>query len=211
MRGTRICALALVIGLVAPAMGHAQGDRRQQGGPPQGRRGGAERQIGELIAQNMKLTDQQRPKFVEVTGRFMERERMLNEEERVARTSMRNLLCSGDTTRGPELARSLDQVLDLQKRRHQLIEEQQKELSTFLTPYQRARFLGSRELIMDRMGRGGRGGRMGPPPGEQGGPPPGGRPPGGPPPGARQPGDRMGPPADICAAPPPGQGRRGGN
>jgi hypothetical protein len=123
---------------------------------------------------------------------------------------MRNLLCSGDTTRGAELSRALDQMTDVQKRRLQLMEEQQKELSSFLTPYQRARFMGGREMIAGAMGgggRGGRGGRMGPPPDGQG------RGQGGPPPdGPPMQGGRQGGPPDICAAPPGGArgaGRRG--
>lgn len=193
-------ALALGAVLMVPSDGWGQ-VRRQEGGRGPAR-GGAGRQMGEAIAQILNLTEQQRPRFAEVTGRFTERERSLNDEERVARLSMRNLLCSGDSTRGAELARALDQVLDVQKRRHQLIEEQQKELSAFLTPYQRARFLGSREIIMDRMGMGrGRGGRAGPPP-------QGGLRQGGPPPGQEGQGRRGGPPPDMCAAPPGPQDRR---
>ena len=196
MTSKGLAVLVSGILLSVPAFAHAQGGgNRRQGA------GGPARVIGEAMVDVMKLTDQQRPKFAEVTGRFAERERAINDEERVARQSMRNLLCSGDTTRGQELARSLDQVLEFQRKRHQLIEDQQKELSTFLTPYQRARFLGMREVFAGAMGgRGGRGGRGGPP---QGGPPQGGQQ--GPPPGMR--GDRNGPPPDICAGPPPG--RRG--
>jgi Spy/CpxP family protein refolding chaperone len=199
--------LAMTVSILAltPILSDAQARRQQGGAPPgQGRGGRPEQRLGEAMAEVLQLTDQQRPRFIEVSGKFLERERALNEEERTARLSMRNLLCSGDTTRGPDLSKALDQMMDVQKRRHQLMEEQQKELSSFLTPYQRARFMGGREMIMGAIGgRGGRGGRVGPPPDGQGrpsGPPPGGRP---------NPGER-GPPPDICAAPPGGQGGQGG-
>jgi hypothetical protein len=87
-----------------------------------------------------------------------------------------------------------------------LIEEQQKELSTFLTPYQRARFLGGREMIMGAVigrGGGGRGGRMGG----------GGRLNGPPPDGSvreqRRPGNGGGGQPDVCAGPRPGARGRG--
>lgn len=206
MSNRKLLAMAIVSLTLVSANGSAQGGRggRRQNPPggDGGARGGAlpAQRIGEALAEVMQLNDQQRPRFAEVNRRFVDRERALMDEERIARTSMRNLLCSGDTTRGPELSKSLDQVLDIQKRRQQMMEDEQRELGAFLTPYQRARYLGSRELLMDRLGRGGGGrggqGRMGPPP--QGG---GGPPPDGPPPEGRGPG---GPPRDICAQPPQG-------
>jgi Spy/CpxP family protein refolding chaperone len=185
----KVAALSLMV----PIVSAAQGQNAQ-------RRGGRNGQLMEVVATDvLKLTEQQRPKFVEINRRFNEREASLFEEERTARTSLRNLLCSGDTTRGPDMSRAIEQVLDIQKRRHQLIEEQQRELATVLTPYQRARFMGTREFLRDRLGGpggpGGRGrGMGGPPPGQRGGR--GG--PGGPPDG-----QRGGPPPDMCAGPPP--------
>jgi hypothetical protein len=195
---------ALVV--ATPGMLLAQDGGRRQQGQGQGRQRPqmpAEQQIGVMLKEFLQLTDQQVVRFREVNGRYQTRRQALNDEERQARMSMRDMLCNGDTTRGAELSRALDQTIEVQKRRVQLLEEEQREFSTFLTPYQRARVIGFSERVADAFGARGRGGRVGAPRGGAGAPPPEGqrnRPP--------QDGARGGMP-DVCSMPIPPEGGRG--
>jgi hypothetical protein len=214
----RRCAAAGALILV-PVLADAQGgaeQRRQQRPPPGAQQGD---RIRQLMRTQLQLSDAQTARLQESNRRFAERRRSLMDEERQVRLGMRELLCSTDTTRGAEVARALDQLTDLQKRRMAIFDEEQRDLATFLNPYQRARFLGFQDVVQNQVrGRAGRmgqgeGAREGPPPGGRGGrarlqqgPPPGGAPPGGAPP--MGPRGRGGPPpipagcGDVNVPPP---------
>lgn len=196
------CAM---LGVLPAALDAQGGARKNQVDPLQGRPLQNERRLGQALKTQLNLTDAQSARLQDVTNRFNQRRVGLNQEERDARMTIREALCGGDTTRSADVAKSLSQVIDVEKRRTQLLEDEQRELSGFLTPYQRARYMGMIEQVGAAVGgaRGGRGGRAGPPPG---GPPPDSAN-GGPPPQGR-PGRAM---QDMCAnpAPPPNGGRRG--
>jgi Spy/CpxP family protein refolding chaperone len=176
-RMIRLAAAGVVASLaVLPTLAAAQNPN----GPPPGRgRGmGPNQQLGRLVAQQLGLSDSQVSRLQESDRRFGERLRALNDDERQSRQALREILCSGDTTRAGDVARLLDQLSDSQRQRLQLYEEEQRDLATFLTPYQRARFVGIREQLQMRLdpgvrGGGGRGpgGRMGPRPGGRQGAP----------------------------------------
>jgi Spy/CpxP family protein refolding chaperone len=197
----RLSAAALVAVAaiaLAPATSDAQrggrGNPLRGGGPGQGM--SPEQRLLQILRDRLELTDAQVERFRETNLRFRERRLRLGMEERQTRGAMRDLICSGDTTRGADMARLLDQWQDVGRRRLDLESEEQKDLATFLSPYQRAKYIGFEEQLarlLDgrgggrggppppdgfRDGRGGRGGRGGdgPPagggPGGRGGPPP---------------------------------------
>ena len=195
---TRLMQRALSVAMVAlipMALGAQDSARRAQRIPsPQGRGGLPDAQrITQLLRTQLQLSDAQFGRLQESNRKFAPRRNALMAEERQVRVSMRDLLCSGDTTRSAEVSRALDQLTDLQRRRMAIFDEEQRELATFLNPYQRARFLGFQDVVQNQLRGGGRGARGGgPPPGapregrgdrlRQEGPPPGGRARGGPPP-----------------------------
>jgi Spy/CpxP family protein refolding chaperone len=199
----RAMMAALVLLPVTLSAQGGVGRRAQQGPPPDGRGGPPDAQrIAQMLRNQLQLSDEQAGRLQESNRKFAPRRSALIAEERQVRGAMRDLLCSGDTTRSAEVARSLDQLADLQKRRMAMFDEEQRELAAFLTPYQRARFLGFQDVLQNQLrgggGRGARGGGgppdrardapAGPPPAERqqrnrpDGPPPGGRARGGPPP-----------------------------
>jgi Spy/CpxP family protein refolding chaperone len=207
----RLLVPGLVLGLAAaPASLVAQGGsvnpRRQDIQQLPGRGLPPALRLGQLLRSQLQLTDAQVRPLQETNQRFSERLMGLNAEERQARMAMRDGVCSGDTSRSAEVGHALDQLVDLQKRRAQMLDDEQKELAGYLTPFQRAKYLGIEERLLDAGrggGPGGRGGRVGGP-GARGGPPqngpPNGPPPGGPPNG--MPGRGAAGRADICAGPP---------
>jgi len=208
--------IAVAATLLAPVLAAAQrgaGRANRLNGPPGGMP--PEQQIARMLNQRLELSDAQLPKMQETLRHFQARRSALGAEEVQMRRSMRDMICSGDTTRGAEMTKLLDQWYDVGRRRLQMQEEEQRELSAFLTPYQRAKYIGFEEqfsrVIEDRLaGRGGRGGAPGdgqdPRAARQGR---AGRQQGGPPPdGVMMPrGGRQGPPPDACGPPPEGPQR----
>ena len=155
---------------MAPAMLAAQRGRGSDPNRAPGQQVPPGQRIGQLLRQRLELTDAQIPRLQETIRRFRDRRQGLLDEERQVRASIRDFVCSADTTHGTEVSNLLGQWHDIAKKRLVLQEDEQKELSTFLSSYQRAKYLGFEEQferIMDAQGlrgRGGRAGRMPPPP-----------------------------------------------
>ncbi len=134
--------------------------------------------IGTALKTNLGLSDDQYGKLQATNKRFEEKRHLLVEQERDARMGLREIVISGDTTNQGKVGQGLDRLLAVQRQRMELVDQEQKELAGYLTPLQRAKYLGVQEQMFRRMEqmRAQRGGAMGP-----GGPPNG------------QPGQGMGP------------------
>jgi len=172
----RVRVLMLVLSL---ALGGLRPARAQQGPPPRDSMMPMVRQrMDQIIRRRLGLTDNQARRLAATTRRFEARRLALFGQEREARAALREHLESGDTTRGPQVAALLDRLLQVQRGRLDLLDQEQKELATFLTPIQRAQFLGLEEQMRSRM-EAVRGRPLGPPdPGEgRGGRPRAPRPP----------------------------------
>jgi hypothetical protein len=107
--------------------------------------------IGTQLKNQLKLTDDQFTKLQATNKGFEEKRRLLVEQERDARMSMRDLMLAGDTTNQAKVTGALDKMLQIQRQRFDLVEQEQKELAGYLTPMQRARFLGMQEQMRRRM------------------------------------------------------------
>jgi hypothetical protein len=155
--------------------------------------------LGQMAKNQMGLNDSQVQKLQQTNAKFQDRRRMLNEQERDIRMSLREEMITGDSSRQKQVGELLDRMVKTQHLRIDLLEAEQKELGSFLTPMQRARYFGMEEQLRQRVQQmreqGGEPG-MGPDgpggPGRMGGrgrirpngPPPDEMPLGGPPPGA---------------------------
>lgn len=156
--------------------------------PPSAERDSLESQVRQRMARMLRtqlgLTDEQMRRLAATNRRFERQRIALLGRERQVRTALRSAIESGDTTQGAQVSVLLDQMLTLQRDRLDLLEQEQKELATFLTPFQRARYYGMEEQVRRRlmemreqqMRRGGPDGPRRPPPGEatRGGRRPGG-------------------------------------
>lgn len=136
------------------AQPQAQAGVRAQARAPQDR-AQLEQQIRNRIAtqlkNQLKLTEDQFTKLQATNKRFEEKRRLLVEQERDARMSMRDLILAGDTTNQAKVSGALDKMMQIQRQRFELVEQEQKELAGFLTPMQRARYLGMQEQMRRRM------------------------------------------------------------
>jgi hypothetical protein len=107
--------------------------------------------LGGMMKQRLGLSDQQMPKLQETNRRFQEKHRLLVEQERDIRMSLRDEMIAGDSARQTQVGGLLDRMLRVQRQRLELLEQEQKELSGFLTPVQRAKYLGVQEGMRRRM------------------------------------------------------------
>jgi len=107
--------------------------------------------IGIQLKKGLNLSDDQFSRLQTTNKKFEERRRLLNEQERDARMAMRDLMISGDTANGAKVTAGLDKMLMIARQRFDLVEQEQKELAGYLTPMQRARFLGMQEQMRRRI------------------------------------------------------------
>ncbi len=144
---------AIAFAVAVPALAAQQA---AQGGPPPG----AERdslelrvrqRMTQMIQRQLGLTDEQTRKLSATSRKFEMQHRDLFVRERQARAGLREELDLGDTTRQAQVSRLLDQMLQVQKQRVELVEAEQRELATFMTPQQRARYFGMQEQIRRRV------------------------------------------------------------
>lgn len=119
------------------------------------RRQQMERQLRQRLWQVTKeqvgLTDAQMTKLGETTRRFDTQRRTLNQQERTERASLRQQLLAGDRADQNRVAASLDHLQQLQRQRVELQAEEQRELSGYMTPVQRARFAALQEQVRRRV------------------------------------------------------------
>ncbi|MGQ0764920.1 MAG: hypothetical protein ACT4OZ_04550 [Gemmatimonadota bacterium] len=103
--------------------------------------------LRDVMQRRLELTDGQLDRLGGVNQRFEARRRELIAEERQVRLVMRRQLAPGTTADQDEIARLLERALRVQRERIDLIEAEQRELATFLTPLQRARYFGLQEQL----------------------------------------------------------------
>jgi hypothetical protein len=87
----------------------------------------------------------------QVQQKYEQQRRPLMLEERSARLQLRGLVINEPAADQKQVDVLLGKLVDIQKRRVQLLEAEQKDLSAFMTPVQRARFMGMREQARKRV------------------------------------------------------------
>lgn len=155
-----------LLGVGFPADGSAQ----PGGGPPRsGDRGGdrqgasrmndqqreaLERRFHErmdvIVKQRLQLTDDQHNRLRAVASRTEDARRALRRDELTARTALRREVMAGERADEARVAELLEQIPKLERRKLELMETEQREMSKFLSPLQRARYFG----LQDELRRG---------------------------------------------------------
>lgn len=140
----RILKVALAaLGLIAPAL-HAQ---RPDGPPgPNPRRQMLEQQLrertGDLVKRRLKLTDAQMQQLQATNRQFEQQRGSLLLRERETRRTLRSEILSGEKANQNKVSQLLDQMLQLERQRLDLVQNEQRELAKFLSPVQRAKLFG---------------------------------------------------------------------
>lgn len=104
-----------------------------------------QRRLAEIARRELKLSNDQFTKLMAVNASFDERRRGVLVRERRTRHELRRELQKDASANEHEVERLLGQMVATQRDRLSLLEAEQKALSEFLTPVQRARYLGLQE------------------------------------------------------------------
>ena len=142
---------AVLTGPAAPAVLAAQDPTTARGMTRDSLEARVRVRMAQVVRQQLALTDEQARRLAATNQRFDGRRRALLNQEREARASLRVQLDRGDSASAPQVSTLLDRLMQLQRSRLELMEEEQRELATYLTPVQRARFLGLQEQVRQRV------------------------------------------------------------
>jgi len=149
-RGTLVVILLLIASASTDVT--AQGPR--QGGVPNARREQLEQRLrqntGEIVRRRLGLTDDQMTRLQATNRRFEQQRTSRLAREREIRSELRQQVLAGDGANQNRVAQLLDQVLELERQRLDLLQTEQKELATFLTPVQRAKLLTLQQQLRTR-------------------------------------------------------------
>ena len=97
------------------------------------------------------LTQDQVEKLSATNDRYEQQRRSLAQRERSLRLELRAQLRRGDSADQNRVAQLLDQTLQAQQERLELYRKEQSDLSAFMTPVQRAKYMGLQEQIRSRV------------------------------------------------------------
>lgn len=155
IRVALLSTVAFAAALAAPCASPLAAQQAVGGSAPPMARDSLERvvrlRMAQIVKTQLELTDRQVRQLMLTNRRFEAQRVALFQEEREVRNALRDEIESRDTTRQAQVSELLDRMLQLQRDRLALLESEQKELSTFLTPVQRAKYFGLEEQIRRRM------------------------------------------------------------
>ena len=160
--------IRVLIGFLFSFVVLATGAEAQRSGPDSApaRRQALEQRVRQRMAAVVKerlgLSDDQMRRLGEVNRDIEGQRRLLNQQERDLRVGLRAELIRGDSASQDRVARFVDQLIDVQRRRIDLLSREQRALAAFMTPVQRAQYLAIQDQLRRRMeemrGRSRRGG-----------------------------------------------------
>jgi protein CpxP len=159
-------ALVIALALVGPAEAFAQrplqrpgAAQRQRPGPggevDSGSRARLEsevrRNFAALVRRGVGLSDEQMRQLVPITQRYEQQRRQIQVDERDARMTLRQTMRNEQTADPRQVELMLQKLVDVHKRRAQLLEGEQRELAAFMTPVQRAKYMALQDQIRRRL------------------------------------------------------------
>jgi hypothetical protein len=107
----------------------------------------------EVVRNRLGLTDVQVRQLQETTRHYNAQRMTLNQQERQIRREMRDQVTGAAPEDDKHLAALIDSILDIQRLRLELVRNEQRELSLFLTPLQRVKYLALQEQLRQQVER----------------------------------------------------------
>jgi hypothetical protein len=107
--------------------------------------------VEQVVRQRLHLNDEQMQRLRQSNSRWAPRRRELATRERGIRAEMRQELRAGGTADQQHLSVLIDSLFVLQRSRLDMLQDEQRELSTFLTPEQRVRYYALQEQLRRRV------------------------------------------------------------
>jgi hypothetical protein len=108
-------------------------------------------QMAAVVQQRLRLNADQMRRLGEVNRDMEAQRRVLNQQERDVRLGLRAEVMRGDSANQDRVARYVDQLIDVQRRRIELLSREQRALAAFMTPTQRAQYLAIQDQLRRRM------------------------------------------------------------
>ncbi len=105
----------------------------------------------DVVRTRLDLTREQVEKLSATNERYDQQRRSLAQRERSLRLELRAQLRRGDSADQNRVAQLLDQTLQAQQERLDLYRKEQSDLSAFMTPVQRAKYMGLQEQMRSRV------------------------------------------------------------
>jgi protein CpxP len=152
-----VLLLSAVLGGALEAQGGPPGERGRAGAPrlTEVQRAQMERRLEErinrVVRERLAPTDEQFAKLREVARRVEQERRTLRNEEMATRFALRRELLAGDKANETAVAELLDRMVQYERRRSELMEREQRELAKFLSPTQRAKYVGVQDELRRTM------------------------------------------------------------
>lgn len=134
-----------------PPPGQAPGQRAPDSVGRARLEGEVRRGFARAVRQRVGLSDEQMTRLRPVAMRYEQQRRQLQMEERGTRLSLRDAMAKEETAGANEIDALLGKMLDIQKRRVQLLESEQRDLAAIMTPVQRAKYMALQEQVRRRM------------------------------------------------------------
>jgi Spy/CpxP family protein refolding chaperone len=123
-----------------------------------------EARVNQLIRTQLGLNDEQVRQLQGVSARVENQRRALERDMMTTRSELRRQLLDSAPPDEPRIAELLEQLPRLERRRIDMLEQQQRELARFLTPSQRARYFALEENLRRNLQESQRRRLDGPPP-----------------------------------------------
>ncbi|HEY9426463.1 MAG TPA: Spy/CpxP family protein refolding chaperone [Gemmatimonadaceae bacterium] len=105
----------------------------------------------DVVRNRLDLTPDQVDKLSAANEHYEQQRRTLAQRERSLRLELRAQLRRGDSADQNRVAQLLDQTLQAQQERLDLYRKEQSDLAAFMTPVQRAKYMGLQEQMRSRV------------------------------------------------------------
>ena len=110
-----------------------------------------QQKLYQMTRRRVGLSDEQMNRLVPINRRFETQRRGIQREERETRLALRDALRDSSQVNQSRISGYLDKLVQLQRRRVDLVDQEQRELSQFMTPAQRARYTALQEQVRRRV------------------------------------------------------------
>ena len=110
-----------------------------------------QRMLYQMTRRRVGLSDAQMNQLLPINRRFESQRREIQIQERETRLALRDAMRDSTQADQSRITGYLDKLVQLQRQRVDLIEQEQKDLAQFMTPLQRARYTALQEQVRRRV------------------------------------------------------------
>src|SRR5439155_6349046 len=110
-----------------------------------------QRMLYRMTRRRVRLSDAQMNQLLPINRRFESQRREIQIQERETRLALRDAMRDSTQADQSRITGYLDKLVQLQRQRVDLIEQEQKDLAQFMTPLQRARYTALQEQVRRRV------------------------------------------------------------